>query len=323
MRLNEFNIIDRIANQFPRQTKNYLGIGDDAAAIFQPPNVPFLITQDLLIEDVHFRLSYFTPEALAHKTLQVNLSDIAAMGGRSQYALLGLSIPDHLSSDWLARFLNHLTKLCQTHKVIIIGGDTTKSPDKFYISLTLIGIADGNIKLRSQAQVGDIICVTGNLGDAYAGLLALEQNIMGLDVLKNKLLMPNAKITEGIVLGKAAGVTAMLDISDGLYIDLENLCRASSVGACIDTEMLPVSSELVENIHQITDLSPLQMAIHGGEDYELLCTIDADVFSTIQAQCQLYPIGYITADKSICYLQNGQKIDPQIIPYSHFPIGFP
>lgn len=305
MAYTEYTIIDRIAHQFPRKTQDYLGIGDDAAALFNPPS-PLLITQDLLVEDVHFRLSYFSPEALAHKALHANLSDIAAMGGRSQYMLLSLSIPDSISSDWLNRFSDHLTHLCQLHQVTIIGGDTTKSPDKLYISITLLGTSDHPIKLRSGAKPGDIICVTGNLGDAYAGLLALEKNLPGREYFKNKQLFPEARIQESIYFGKIEGITAMMDISDGLYIDLQNLCKSSSVGAEINMEAIPHSAEI-----------EIETAIQGGEDYELLLTVEPNALEKLQPY-SIYPIGYTTENSSINYNYKNKKIDPKITPYLHF-----
>lgn len=291
-------------------------IGDDAAVL---PNVyesnKYVISKNLLIEDVHFRTKYFTPEDLAHKSLHVNLSDIAAMGAQALYILCGISIPSHLQ-DYAPRFLNALTATCQNVGVTLIGGDTTASKDRLFISITAIGTApESNIKYRNGAQVSDLICVIGNLGFAHLGFLGLEQSLPTDTKYINSFLRPEAKIKEGIWLGKQLAVNSMMDISDGLYIDLKRLTSSSKKHAVLDIDLL--------QSHLNPDVS-VQVALKGGEDYGLFVTIHQDSFEELSHQFMesfgydLKVIGHISDGDGVSFKQNGKPVEITVNHFAHF-----
>ena len=291
-------------------------IGDDAAVL---PNVDgsnrYVISKDLLIEDVHFRTKYFTPEDLAHKSLHVNLSDIAAMGAEPLYILCGISIPSHLQ-DYAHRFLNSLTTMCQYVGVTLIGGDTTASKDRLFISITAIGKApESNIKYRNGAKASELICIIGNLGFAHLGFLGLEQSIPTDTKYINSFLRPEAKIKEGIWLGKQFAVTSMMDISDGLYIDLKRLTSSSKKHAVLDIDLL--------QSHLNPDVS-VQVALEGGEDYGLLVTVHKDSFEELSHRFvenfsyNLKVVGHITDGDGLSLKQNGKPVEITINHFAHF-----
>ena len=221
--MNEDKIINFLQQQFLCPN----GIGDDAA-IFAENHV---ISKDLLVEDIHFRRKYVDSKSLACKTLQVNLSDIAAMGAKALYVMLGIAIPKNYD-QYVNDFLSHFAQECKMNNVLLIGGDTTAAPDKLFISITIIGETN-NPKQRNTAKPGDIVCVVGNLGHAYLGLQAFERQLPGFEEFKEFFLKPKAAIPEGSWLGEQAAVTAMMDISDGLFVDLKKLCKASAVAGII------------------------------------------------------------------------------------------
>lgn len=297
--LSEQQVIQKLTQACPSH------IGDDAAVLNSTPSI--VISKDILNEDVHFRLRYFTPDALAHKALHINLSDIAAMGATPKYVLLGLGIPKHFE-DKVEAFLNAFTEACHKANVILIGGDTTQAK-ALTLSVTAIGETDPKqIKHRHTAKAGDMLCVTGNLGLAYQGLQALEQNTPANKEAIEACLTPTARIKEGIWLGGQASVHAMMDISDGLYLDVKKLCEASSLGAKID----------VDNFDDIT------AALTGGEDYELLFTVDKQHVQALkqafdaQFTCKMNCIGEIQKDENICFLLDGKPFVPKIKPFLHF-----
>ena len=290
-------------------------IGDDAAVI--PSNIDkhYVITKDLLVEDVHFRINYFTPENLAHKALHANLSDIAAMGASPLYALCGISIPSNLH-DYGRIFLDSLALACQQAGVILIGGDTTASQDRLFISITAIGIASKvNIKYRNRAKSGDCVCVAGNLGYAHLGFLSLERSQNVKQQYINSFLRPEAKIKEGIWLGEHSVVTSMMDISDGLYIDLKRLASSSKKRALLDIDLLR---------HYLNSEISLKIALEGGEDYGLLITINKDVLKVFSHSFMqsfgynLKYIGHITEGEGISFKQDGETAEITVNHFAHF-----
>ncbi|MFY7697957.1 MAG: thiamine-phosphate kinase [Legionella sp.] len=291
-------------------------IGDDAA-VLPSTNTSnrYVISKDLLIEDVHFRTKYFTPEDLAHKSLHVNISDIAAMGAKPLYILCGISIPSYLQ-DYGSRFLNSLTDACQSVEVTLIGGDTTASRDRLFISITAIGtIPEAHIKYRNGAKTGDLICIIGNLGFAHLGFLSLEQSQIAASQYINSFLRPEAKLKEGIWLGKQHAVNSMMDISDGLYIDLKRLASSSTKHAVIDINLLQ---------NYLTPAISLQIALEGGEDYGLLMTVHNNLFEDLSYRFMkkfgyhLKVVGYITDGHGLSFEQNGKPIEITINHFSHF-----
>jgi thiamine-monophosphate kinase len=273
--INEASIINLLHNYFPTF------IGDDAAVLPLDDTNLQLISKDLLIEDVHFRTHYFSPVNLAKKALHVNLSDIAAMGGEPQYILCGIGIPES-QANYAQKFLSCLAKLCLSKNLHLIGGDTIKSPDKFFISITIIGkINYKYIKYRHTAQPNDYVCVAGNLGHAQVGFKQCEHALLPIrSIYKKAFLQPEAKIDEGKWLASNSGITSMMDISDGLWLDLQKLCQASQASALINLENIHISSSFKKACDSL-DCDPLETILSGGEDYALLFTVNPLQYSNI------------------------------------------
>lgn len=315
--LNESWIIEQLKAHFPQY------IGDDAAVIPTDNNQSYLISKDLLIEDIHFRRTYCSAADLAHKALHVNLSDIAAMGGKAQFILCGIAIP-MAEADYAAHFLQAFATACKEANVILIGGDTTLSIDKLCISITVIGKSlSKNIRYRSTAQTGDVICVIGNLGYAHLGLMAYEQSLQDLQNYKNTFLHPQAKLEEGYWLAHKTSVHSMMDISDGLFIDLKRMCLASQVAAQIELNDLRPSAEFKQCCARL-QLDAIQVMLTGGEDYGLLCTVDNTHFDELAQDFKhtfgypLHRIGNIIPGTDIHFTENAISTYLLLNPFSHF-----
>lgn len=291
-------------------------IGDDATILPNlSSNYRYVITKDMLIEDVHFRTSYFSPQDLAHKALHVNLSDVAAMGAEPLYILCGISIPKNLEG-YALQFLSSLSAICQNLGVILIGGDTTASCTDFIISITAIGKVDQeNIKLRNTSKIDNLICVVGNIGFAHLGFLGLEKSVLCETKFLKSFLRPEAKIKEGIWLGKQLAVTSMMDVSDGLFIDLNRLASSSKKHAVINLDLL--ASYLAPEIS-------LQIALEGGEDYSLIVTISRELFEELSRSFMhkfgydLKVIGHMAKGDGISFTQKGKPIELTINHFAHF-----
>jgi len=301
-------------------------IGDDAAILPLSKSEVFVITKDLLVEDIHFRTSYFDPESLAHKSLHVNLSDIAAMGAIPSYALLGLSIPKNANTNYIHRFVEAFTDRCSEYGIELIGGDTTASGGEFFISVTLLGRAKKrNVKFRGGGRIGDVVCVAGCLGSAYIGLFALENRVSGLESFKNSLLRPVAKLSEGKWFGEQKSVTGMMDISDGLCVDLSRLCKESGASAEIDIRGLIVTKEFADACKTL-GFDPVSTQLSGGEDYGLLVCIEPRNYFSLSAKFMkkfgysLTKIGGLVGGGvgKIRLVEGGEEIHPELNQFSHF-----
>jgi len=317
----EDKIISFLQENFVAQN----GIGDDAAILPKEKNKFYVISKDLLVEDVHFRCNYCSPQNLAHKTLAVNLSDIAAMGAKAKYVFLGISLAKK-NLNYGKAFLRHFVKTCKKNNIFLLGGDTTKSTDKIVLSVTIIGVVEkNNIKKRSGAHAGDIICVAGNLGSAHIGFTALENNFPGLSKYKNIFLRPHAKQQEGIFLGKQKSVTAMMDLSDGLSTDLTRLAIASKKSAIINIDNITISKNFAAACSNL-NLDPQKTILSGGEDYSLLFTVQKNNYEKLAANFkrnfgyELQCIGKITEKRktALLYKKNGVLFYPKLNSFAHF-----
>ncbi|WPX97031.1 Thiamine-monophosphate kinase [Candidatus Bandiella woodruffii] len=275
------------------------------------------------MEDVHFCTSYFDPLSLAHKALHVNLSDVAAMGATPLFVLGGISIP-MLHQEYAKEFLHNFADMCENTGIKLIGGDITASRDRIFISVTIIGVARTKaIKYRCTAKPTNIICVVGELGYAHLGLIACEKSLSEFGLYKKPFLRPTAKTKEGIWLAEQDAVTCMMDISDGLLVDLRKLCKASDAKGVIDLELLNPSIAFREDC-AILGLDCMDVMLTGGEDYGLLCAIDVEklhCFAKDFAKIFGYPmkrIGYITNGSGICFVNNGLWKNKKLKPFSHF-----
>lgn len=283
--IGEFGLIERIRRRAGlSQPSIIMGIGDDTAAVSPSPQYISLVTQDLLIEGIHFDLSYFTPYNLGKKVLSVNLSDIAAMGGIPKYFLVSLGIPKHLSIQFIDDLYQGMMDLATVYDVSLIGGDTSSCRRDLFINVTVIGeVFKEQLILRRGARSGDSIFVTGSLGDSSLGLRILQDHSSRDDRNKykssiEKHLSPWPRIREGRLLAERRLASAMIDISDGLLSDLRHICVESRVGAILWLEKIPLSEEYREYFKSFApqdnnELTRWKLALTGGEDYELIFTV--------------------------------------------------
>jgi thiamine-monophosphate kinase len=326
--LGEFGFINRIAARFACSDKQVIkGIGDDCAIIESENNMVQLVTTDLLIEGIHFLRDRIPPYFLGRKSLSVNISDIAAMGGRPLYFFMSLAIPKDVDVEYLDAFYEGIKSVADEEKVLLLGGDTTSSPCGLAISIALIGESGrSQYRTRDGAKPGDLICVSGPLGGAAAGLQVLLNH---LDVALYPQIMashynPKARIAIGRLLAENPGVTAMIDISDGLLQDLGHICRQSGTGAVIranQTPLLPGISDLAHSLNQ----DALTWGLTGGEDYELCWTIQPKFADFQDAQLQLFDnnrffiVGAICEGEGIRILDsNNAAIDMKVRGFDHF-----
>jgi len=257
------------------------GIGDDTAVLLLESGALLLATTDLLLEDVHFRRAWASPYDMGWKAMAVNLSDIGAMGGTPRWALVAVAVPASATVEEVDAFYSGLRDAATPSSVAIVGGDTSASPDRWMINITVLGEHTGTPKLRSAAGPGDAVVVTGTLGRSAAGLALLEMGgatPAGLSVrvraeLTSAHLRPMARLAEGRWLGGQPVVHAMMDMSDGLATDLGHICRESVVGARIMLETLPIPPA-ARDAASALGRDPLEWATVGGEDYELLFTCE-------------------------------------------------
>ncbi|HUQ34345.1 MAG TPA: thiamine-phosphate kinase [Pyrinomonadaceae bacterium] len=290
---SEFDFIERIRQRalnnsslITHHSSLSLGIGDDAAIIRQQSGRDLIVTTDLLVEEIDFRLETTTPSLLGFKALAVSLSDIAAMGARPRYALVSIGLPSEIwNSGFADKLYDGFFSLAERYSVALIGGDVSRTPERVVIDSIVLGDAPRNRAIsRSGARPGDHIFVTGELGGAAAGLRLLEggtrlrrkrprsAHYRIIEGLLLRQLRPEPRTAWGALLGEERLPTAMIDISDGLSSDLMHLCRSSNVGAMIDAGRIPVDSSVV-NLCGRRALDPLLLALDGGEDFELLFTI--------------------------------------------------
>jgi len=322
-RLAEAELVEAIRRDFGRKGKGLeLGIGDDAAAL--RPGLAkgerLLLTTDLLVEDVDFRRSAHPPFFLGRKSLNVNLSDIAAMGGRPRWALLGLALPHGLKTTWVDEFFRGFRSACRDEDVLLIGGDLSAA-DKILISVMVVGTAS-SLLTRGGARPGDYLFVSGPLGDAAAGLQLLAKGAArpgrlkpapgkagttgpgavrrpgpAADRLLQAFLDPRPRVTLGRELARRRLASAMIDLSDGLSVDLRHICRESRVGAEVWRECIPLSEEI-----RAFFPSPLPLALHGGEDFELLFSVPRrrlEALLRLGRTHALHPIGRIVRSQAI------------------------
>ena len=295
--LGEFGLIDLLAKMIPdsQAEKPVIGIGDDTAAWRSDASIQ-LATVDTMIQDVHFSLDTVTWKELGWKSLAINLSDIAAMGGVPQYALVALALPEDTEVEDVAGLYEGMIELAGQFRVGIIGGNVSRSP-VVSITITVLGDSLSNeILKRSTASPGDTIAITGYPGSAAAGLEMLTKKLQfGAETatyLRSAFMRPKPRITEGQLLLKL-GITTAIDTSDGLLADLRHICEASGVSARVDVDRLPIHPAVSNNFGE----RARELALSGGEDYELLFTGSAEIVERVRAQME-YPvtaIGEITA----------------------------
>lgn len=280
--LGEFGLIDRIAHQVAASPSVPLGIGDDAAALLPTPHHLTLITSDMLLEGVHFDLSFCDPQSLGRKSLAVNLSDLAAMGARPRQFLLGIALPVEISIEFMDGFMAGVLAMAERFGVTLVGGDTCASKGGLAISITALGeqVPERVVK-RSGASVGDLIYLSGTVGDAAAGLAELRRGVRE-GFLVERQLDPQPRVAAGVALAEAGLASAMIDVSDGVLADLGHICELSGTGARLNLGGLPLSAEY----RAACGADPFALALSGGEDYELLFCSPRDRRAEVEALFQ-------------------------------------
>jgi thiamine-monophosphate kinase len=342
--LGEFGLIDRIGKTAPRKTKRVpIGIGDDAAALLLSPSSALLATTDMLIEGVHFDLTTTDLYSLGWKAAAVNLSDIAAMGGVPRFCLTALGIPPSFTVEDIGEFYRGVTACLKKFETVLVGGDTCSSKKGFVISVTVLGeVVRKQVVTRSGARPGDLIYVTGMLGDSAAGLeilkkgsgargqgsgerrnkkSAIRNTQSAMRALIERHLRPVPRVAEGRKLALSGLASAMIDVSDGLSSDLGHICKQSGVGAEVFAERIPLSKELrsAKGLKQ----PPVEYALSGGEDYELLFTSPVErERELISLRVRATVIGAITRKKGMRMATEKGEIHPLAAGgYEHFRSG--
>jgi thiamine-monophosphate kinase len=299
--IQEFALIRALKKQFGHQSPGVVqGIGDDAAVIEAVSPRWWHLTTDLLAEGIHFDLKSAAPESIGYRAATANLSDLAAMGAAPRYLLISLAIPKQISQSDIYDFYRGMMKACRPYDVALIGGDTSASKAGLFLSITLLGTtAQHRALFRHGAQVGDQIYVSGTLGDSLAGLRLLghgtpsgasekkpsQLSRFHRQFLVRRHLQPTARVAEGQWLNNGRLASAAIDLSDGLSGDLQHICEESGVGAEVETDHLPLSPAC-RAYAKACVISPVQLAITGGEDYELLFTASPRSHRTLERQAR-------------------------------------
>jgi thiamine-monophosphate kinase len=322
--LGEFGLIDHLTrDSIPANPSTVKGVGDDAAVIDNGQKLT-LVSTDLLVEGVHFDLTYTPLKHLGYKAVAVNISDIVAMNGTARQVLVGISVSNRFSVEALEEIYNGIKQACKVYQVDLAGGDTTSSVAGLFISVTVIGEVDKkDVVYRHTSRENDLVCVTGDLGGAYMGLLLLERekevfkddpdmqpDLEGYDYILSRQLKPEPRndIIRNLheIQVKPA---AMIDISDGLGSEVLHLCKGSGLGCRIYEDKIPIDPTTV-NVAADFNINPVTAAMNGGEDYELLFTIGQHDFEKIRIIPGISVIGHMTAPGEGAFLVTG---DDQLV----------
>ena len=324
--LGEFGLIHRIQQQFtPKHPESILGIGDDAAVIDTGADTYTLMSTDMLVEGIHFDLSYVPLKHLGYKAVAVNVSDIAAMNGTPKQFTVSLGLSNRFPLEAIDELYAGIKHACDNYNIDLVGGDTTSTRTGLVISITAIGeVAKDQIVYRKGCKENELICVSGDLGGAYMGLQVLEREkqvfmanpdmqpeLDGKDYIVRRQLKPEAR-TDMIYELRELGVvpTSMIDISDGLASELMHLCSQSEVGAILYEEHLPIAKVTYDTSVEF-NIDPTTSVLNGGEDYELLFTIKQEDYDKIKQNAEIIEIGYVLPkDKGVVLKTKGEQIVP-------------
>jgi len=310
--IGEFGLIDRITIR-PIDKKILVGIGDDAA-VFKTDEGLQVLTTDCLVEGDHFRKEWFTAKQIGMKAIEINVSDIAAMGAIPKYVLVSIALPKNLDVEFVDELYKGMWTTCNKYNIEIIGGNMTHC-DKIIISITLTGEVDNkNLCLRSGAKPGDFIFVSGHLGNGRAGLRLFQKGIVGFEEIRKQYLEPKAQLKTALNI--ASFVNSMIDISDGLAPEIKHICDESKCGAIIHKDKVPVSNEVRAVARRLGD-DEYDYALYGGEDFELLYTASSDNLDKVKG----FLVGEIIKNKEISLCSNGKKIAIAEKGYDHFSRG--
>lgn len=324
MSLGEFELIRRFFTQAgPRRADVSLGIGDDAALVRVPEGTELVVAVDTVVSGVHFPEDT-SPADIGYRALAVNLSDIAAMGAMPAWATLALTLPT-VDETWLAAFCEGFFALARRHDVMLIGGDTTSGP--LSVTVQIMGhVPSGTALRRSGARAGDLIVVSGHVGEAAAGLALVKQSVKAEtrssgERLRERFFRPEPRVALGQALRPIA--SAAIDVSDGLAADLRHILEASHVGARLELERLPISQELAGSVGRER---AQELALAGGDDYELCFTLAPDREALLarvaaDAACELTRVGVIEKGSGLRLFLGGVETRIAARGYDHFGSG--
>jgi len=332
--LGEFGLIDRIKGAWTNQQPSSLtGIGDDAAVIASGDD-RILLSTDMLLEGIHFDLSYMPLQHLGYKAVAVNVSDIAAMNGTPEQIVIGLGLSNRFSVEAVDALYQGIRAACENYKVDLVGGDTTASASGLVLSITVVGKAKPDaITYRSGAKPADIICVTGDIGAAFVGLQVLQREkevylanpdaqpqLEAYDYIVRRQLKPEARMDIVHELRDLGIVPhAMIDISDGLASELLHLSKQSKVGVRIFEDKLPIDQQAYQTAVEFK-LDPVTCALNGGEDYELLFTVPQSAYEKLKNHPDIHFIGYVheNAAQNIMVSKQGTVMPLTAQGWTHF-----
>ena len=319
----EFGLIDFIKEHF-KAPDGVMGIGDDCAVL---PTYPIsegpgelLVSTDLLMEGVHFLRKESSPEDVGWKAAAVNLSDIAAMGGSPVATFLSIALPKNAQGEWAERFIKGYAEISDLFDVPLLGGDTTSSLRDIAINVCVLGrCPSGKAITRSGARPGDVIYVTGPLGDSAAGLQAILKNLERTEdvatlIHRHKRPQPRLRAASDLIATDLVG--AMMDISDGIASDLRHILKASGVGAIVELDRLPLTEEFMR-VCKEQNWNAYELATGGGEDFELLFTAPAGLEKRTDI-ITVYPIGRIVEGSGLQWFHGGVRTDFDTTGYEHF-----
>jgi thiamine-monophosphate kinase len=332
--LGEFGLIDRISKNFTlTNSTSVKGIGDDAAVI-DLGDTYLLVSTDMLVEGIHFDLSYSPMQHVGYKAVAVNVSDIAAMNGKAEQITVSLAVSSRFSVEAVDALYQGIQSACASYGVDLVGGDTTSSTSGLVISITAVGrVAKDRIVYRGGAKPNEILCATGDLGAAFLGLQVLERekqvfledpnmqpDLEKYEYLVGRLLKPEARTDIVSELADAGVIpTSMIDLSDGLASDVFHLSRASGVGFRLYDDKIPIDTAAYETAIEFK-LDPLTCALNGGEDYELMFTISQSDQDKIKNHPDIHFIGYAheRKDENVLVTKQGNIVPLKAQGWDHF-----
>ncbi len=317
----EFGLIDLLTKNIQLKNKStILGVGDDAA-IIDSGNRYQVISKDLLVEGIHFDVSYCPLKHIGYKAIASNLSDMAAMNAKPEQVLVGIAVSSRYTVEAIEEVYKGMYLCCERYGIDLVGGDTCSSLSGLCISITVLGYAEpSKIVKRSTAHENDLICVSGDLGAAYMGLLILERekkvflenpknqpDLDGFDYLIERQLKPEPRLDVIKALQENNILpTSMIDISDGLASEILHICHDSKKGCCLYEEKIPIDTLTYDTAMEF-QLIPSTIALNGGEDYELLFTVKQADYEKIATIKEVSLIGHITDENAGCYLITNDK----------------
>ena len=305
--IGEFGFIERIRKGCLIRDKNVIkGIGDDCCVFKISGDLAVLLTTDMLVENVHFLLGTISPYELGRKSLAVNISDIAAMGGNPQEAVVSIAIPDNVDLEFLDGVYEGMKSMAKEFDINLLGGDTTYSPQYLVINIALVGKApEDEILYRSGARADDVIFLTGAVGSAAAGLdiVLTGSSFNGQAELLKAHHDPSPHVKEGRIIASMGIVNSLIDVSDGVAADLGHICAESGLGAVIEEVSIPTTSSFQGYCKQRNQNS-IQLSLHVGEDYVLLGTAPSEAADKLEEalkseDCEFHPIGHMVSEPGL------------------------